>query len=352
MKVHRFTEGIQTKAHLGRFVFLVLAFALLPATLLAKTVVFWQPGFPTVASQPVERSSLLQALNGVEAQFANVEDLNAPATLSGVDLLILPNGSAVPADAWKAIVGYLHEGGNLLILGGQPLRVPVTEAAGKFVEAAPQDTYSRVIDFRHTYEVPVDGNAHFAWRTGYDLPETPQIHARRFFAVEGRLDGLGYMVDSTGLLVAAPVIVADHRAGPMRGSRIVALDFDPDSDYWQSQDGIALIRQSAVYASQGATEFSVETLFSALRPGEAPLITVHLRNPRQDGLGASTGGEVKLTLSSDKEVLDSATLPVTNEGIADIAAPFHQALPPGFYKSPQLIARAAGCGSFIRTASG
>src|ERR1700691_2803474 len=192
MKVHRFAKRTQARARLGRSVFLVFAAALLPATLLAKTVVFWQPGIPTVASQPVDHSSLLEALGGLDTQLADVDELNEPATLSGVDLLILPYGSAVPADAWKAVEGYLHEGGNLLIVGGQPLRVPVTEAAGKFVEAAPQDTYSRVIDFRHTYEVPVSGDAHFAWRPGYDLPETPQIRARRFFAVEGRLDGLGY----------------------------------------------------------------------------------------------------------------------------------------------------------------
>ncbi len=332
MKIHRLTEETQTKACFGRFACAVLVAALLPPTLLAKTVVFWQPGFPTVASQPIEQSSLLQALNGLDAQFADVEGLNAPATLSGADLLVLPYGSAVPADAWKAIENYLHEGGNLLIVGGQPLRVPVTEADGKFAEAAPQDTYSRVIDFRHTYEVPVPGDAHFAWKPGDDLPETPQIRAHRFFAVEGRLDGFGYMVDGAGLPVAAPVIVADHRFGPMRGSRVVALDFDPDSSYWQSQDGIALIRQSAIYASQGATDFTVETLFSTLRPGEPPFITVHLRNPRQERLGPSTGGEVKLTLSSDKEVIDSATLPIPDQGIADIPAPFHQALPPGFYK--------------------
>jgi len=37
MKVHRFTEGIQTKARLSRFFFLVLTAALLPTTLsLAK----------------------------------------------------------------------------------------------------------------------------------------------------------------------------------------------------------------------------------------------------------------------------------------------------------------------------
>jgi hypothetical protein len=332
MKIHRFTEKTQTKPRLGRLVVFALAAALLPASLLARTVVFWQPGFPTVASQPIERSSLLQALDGMDSQFADVGALNAPATLSEADLLILPYGSAVPANAWKAIEDYLHEGGNLLVVGGQPLRVPVTEADGKFLASAPQDTYSRVIDFLHTYEVPVSGDAHFAWRPGYDLPPTPQIRARRFFAVEGRLDGLGYMVDGTGMLVAAPVIVADHTSGPMRGSRVVALDFDPDSGYWQSQDGIALIRQSAIYASQGATEFTVDTLFSSLRPGEPPFITVHLRNLRQERLGLSISGEVALTLSSDKEMLDSATLPITDRGMVDIEAPFHRALPPGFYK--------------------
>ena len=54
----------------------------------------------------------------------------------------------------------------------------------------------------------------------------------------------------------------------MMGSRIVALDFDPEPGYWQSQDGIALVQQCADYASQGATTFSVETQFSTIRPGE------------------------------------------------------------------------------------
>jgi hypothetical protein len=143
MKIHRFTEKTQTKPRLGRLVVFALAAALLPASLLARTVVFWQPGFPTVASQPIERSSLLQALDGMDSQFADVGALNAPATLSEADLLILPYGSAVPANAWKAIEDYLHEGGNLLVVGGQPLRVPVTEADGKFLASAPQDTYSR-----------------------------------------------------------------------------------------------------------------------------------------------------------------------------------------------------------------
>jgi hypothetical protein len=301
------------------------------ASLHAKTVVFLQPDFPTVASQPVERGALEQALRGMDAQFEDLKSLNDPATLAGADLLVLPYGSAVPQDAWKAIESYLHAGGDLLILGGQPLRVPVAETGGKFVESEAQDTYSRFLDFRHTYEVPVSAEARFAWKFGYNFSQTPAIHAQHFFTVEGRLDGLGGMMNASGLEVAAPVIVANHLFGPLAGSRVVALDFDPAPGYWQSADGIELIRQCADYARQGATAFSVEAQFSAVRPGEPPVLTVHLRSLHHAKQDAPVAGEVKLILSSEHGVVDSATLPVPDTATADVVAPFHQALAPGFY---------------------
>jgi Beta-galactosidase len=314
------------------FAIVVLIASLLPVPLFAKVVVFWQPEFPTVASQPVERTALAKALDGMDPRFVDLGGLKDTGALSGIDLLVLPHGSAFPADAWKAIKQYLDDGGNLLILGGQPLRVPVTEVNGKFVAARPQDTYARVLDFRHTYKVPVPADVQFAWRHGYDFPPTPHVRARRYFAVEGRLNGLGYMVDATGLLVAAPVIVADYSFGLMLGSRVVALDFDPEPGYWQSEDGVSLIHQTAIYASKGATAFSVETLFSTIRPGEPPQITVHLRSAHQQRSGGSMNGEVKVTLKSESETVDTSTLPiVTKEGAADIVVPFQKALPSGFY---------------------
>ncbi|MGA2349912.1 MAG: beta-galactosidase [Terracidiphilus sp.] len=328
MSMVLFTEKIEQKRRSIRLVLFALIAALLPMHSAAKAVVFWQAGFPTVASQPIERSSLEQALEGMDAQFVDMESLNKPSVLTDADLLILPYGSTFPCGAWKAIESYLTSGGNLLVIGGQPFHVPVTETDGKFAESSPQDAYSRVLDFRHTHEVPVPADARFAWKFGYDLPQTPQIRARRFFAVEGQLDGFGYMLDGTGLRVAAPVIVAERTAG----SRIVALDFEPEPGYWQSGDGIALIHQSAVYARAGATEFTLETLFSTVRPGEPQLITMHLRNMRQERIGNSVIGEIKFTLSSENEILDSATLPITHRGIADVVAPFHRPLQPGFYR--------------------
>jgi hypothetical protein len=123
---------------------------LLPISLYAKVVDFWQPDFPTIASQPVGRSALDHALNGMDPVFADIASLNQPAALDHADLLILPYGSAAPADAWKPIESYLRSGGNLLILGGQPLRVPVASVGGKYEASRPKDTYARVLDFRHT----------------------------------------------------------------------------------------------------------------------------------------------------------------------------------------------------------
>jgi hypothetical protein len=310
---------------MSRLVLIVLVGASLTAPAFAKTIVFWQEGFPTAGSDPIERSTLTKALDGMDPKFVDLAGMKETDTLTGADLLVLPYGSTVPADAWKSIEHYVHGGGNLLILGGQPLRVPVTEVDGKFIAARPQDTYARVPGFLHTYEVPVPAGAQFAWKHGYSLPPI-HVRARKFFAVEGRLGGLGYMVDSTGLLVAAPVIVAD---GPMHGSRMVALDFDPEPGYWQSDDGVTLIHLAAEYAASGATAFSVEALFSTIRPAEPPQITVHLRNGRQ---AAAFNGEVKLTLKSDGQTVDSATVPIeAKNGVADVVAPFNKPLPAGFY---------------------
>lgn len=310
-----------------------LFFSVCYSPLLAQTIVFWQSGFPTVASQPISRESISAALSDLKPSFVDLAALETPGVLAHTELLVLPYGSAVPVEAWKAINTYLQSSGNLLILGGQAFRVPVTQVGGKFVEGRPQDTYSRLIDLRHTYEVPVPNNAKFQWKSGYALGITPQINAEKFFTMEGHLNGLGYMVDPSGTLVAAPVIVLDHTTqGSMRGSRIVALDFQPAAGYWESRDGVNLIRQAAAYAHQGATSFSVETRLSVIRPNESPQIMVHLSRPRYATPPDAVPAELRVELLSGDKVADIVTLPVVNQEASAISVPFQKALPPGFYK--------------------
>ncbi len=302
-----------------RVAFFLLLFS---PPLVAQVVVLWQPGFPTVASQPVERSTLSVALKDLHPLFLDLQALESPGALEKAELLVLPYGSAVPTGSWKTIEAYLQHGGNLLILGGQPLHVPVTQVGATFVQGRPQDTYARSLDLRHTYEVPVARDAHFAWRPGYDFETTPKVQAEKFFTVEGPLNGLGYMVDNDGLRLAAPVIVIERKTG----SRIVCLEFHPASGYWESQPGMALIRASATYASRSATNLSVETLFSVLRPGEPPQITLHLQQAKP------AKGEVRVKLLSADKVLEEVTLPIDAQETSNLTVPFQKPLTAGFYR--------------------
>ena len=69
----------------------------------ARVVVFWQSGFPTQDSKPISQESLTQALDGMQPVFLGLDDLRKPGVFEDTDLLVLPYGSAFPADAWKAL---------------------------------------------------------------------------------------------------------------------------------------------------------------------------------------------------------------------------------------------------------
>src|SRR4051794_8291622 len=222
----------------------------------AKVAVFWENGFPTVRSQPISRQALERAFLGEEPVFVDLQGLKGGNVLEQADLLVIPYGSAFPVDAWTSIHGYLKRGGNLLVIGGQPFRVPVSAVHGNFLEGQPQDAYSRELGILHTYDVPQTDGRTFGWKSGYGFLPPAKVDGRKFFVLEGRgLDGLGYMLNQDGEKVASPLVVVNHTgptAGEMLGSRWAFLDFEPASGYWDSRDGVSLVRTSAEYARQGA----------------------------------------------------------------------------------------------------
>ena len=302
-----------------------------PAT---RTVVFAEPGFPTIDSEPVPQATLTAAL-GSGTIFANTAELRAGTVLQGASLLVMPYGSAVPAAAWPAVEKYVHSGGNLLLLGGRPLRVPVAgDAAGNFKPEDPQDSYSRALGFLHSYPAPLTGApAHFRWRSGYEFLPSLEVHAKEVFVEEGRLNGLGYLDAQDGTHLAAPVIVLD-RAADRGSSRTVALPFTPQPGYWQSADGTRLIRTAAAYAEAGPVKLDLEAQYSTLRPGEPPELTLHLR---QAGAHPREGAAAVQLLAGGK-VLDTAAVPIgspagnaAGNGAADAPVPFHKPLPAGVY---------------------
>lgn len=298
----------------------------------AKVVVFWQDGFPTVESQQVAHDSLQKALNGMQPVFASLEDLKRAETLDGVDLLVLPYGSALPVDGWDTIDRYLHQGGNLLVLGGRAFQTPVRLVNGKFVADHSQQTYSGQIGIDHTYEAPHQQATQFKWGEECSFLPAEKVAARRVFVLDGRNRGLGFLLDQSGDRVAAPVIASDFMGygGAMAGARIVMLDFEPESGYWDSAAGIALIHEMANYARQGATLFWLELQASMLKPGEIPQVTVHLRNVLRQQKGMPQAGSVKLELASGSQELASTQVTCSGDTV-DVSASFQKNLAPGFY---------------------
>ena len=108
-----------------RYIFFV-ASVFLPAVVpsFGGTVVFFEKDFPSAENSAITRSALESALASLHPRFIGLADLRKENALGEGDLLVLPYGSAFPADAWEAIHRHLDQG-DLLILGGRPLFVPV-----------------------------------------------------------------------------------------------------------------------------------------------------------------------------------------------------------------------------------
>lgn len=268
-------------------------------------VAFQQAGFPCIDSEPVSQATLSAAIPGVT--FADLEQLRTGQALANASVLVMPYGSAVPVAAWPEIMSFLHRGGNLLVLGGQAFRVPVGgEREGGFTTQAPQDSYSRTLGFLHSYAVPMPPEpTHFVWREGYTFLPRLSVEAKTLFAEEGRLNGLGYLDAPDGTHLASPIIVSDHLGGDaMAGARVVVLPFTPAAGYWASRDGKVLLETSAKYAAAGATSFSVEAQYNALRPGETPELTLHLHQAKT----MLTQGKAHIELRAGERVVESATL--------------------------------------------
>lgn len=145
------------QASLGRWLLagLLLISVCAVSSAAASVVVFHDSGFPAVETEAPSREVLADALSGLDTNFVGVDELQRSETLDGADLLVLPYGSAFPADAWPAIRSYLQGGGNLLNLGGRALWVPVfSEDSGGYRQDRPQGTYWRALAPVHAAEVP------------------------------------------------------------------------------------------------------------------------------------------------------------------------------------------------------
>jgi hypothetical protein len=317
----------------------LLVLSILCCSAHAKVVVFWQDGFPAVDSQPVSQLALQEALG--MPHFVGVDDLKRAETFKDADLLVLPYGSAFPADAWESIRAFLEQGGNILTLGGRPFFVPVFRQEGRFVQSVAQNTYSRFLGFQHSYEVPQKDKVEFMWDDGYEFLGPAEVRARRVFVVAAGWEvpsdrrGLGYLVNAEYEKISAPVVRQDFiEAGApkqaMLGSRCVYLNFEPEPGYWDSSSGIGLIQRMADYARRGATVLSLEMQDTSLAEGETPRVTIQMRNVRRQRAGLPQEGFLRVELVSNESVFASKQIDCSSYAV-QASVEFPKALVPGFY---------------------
>jgi len=304
----------------------------------ARTVVFFQAGFPAVETEVPAKETLAKALAPLQPEFVTAEGLGK-ALASGADLLVLPYGSAFPAQAWRAIEAHLKAGNSLFILGGRPFHVAVRWQDGQWVEEQVGNRYSRVLGIWHTYEAPQQGFDRFAWHEDYEQLPAVELAARRVFVAglargAGHYRGMGYLLNSAGDRVAAPVVREDfsRQTSPFWGARMVWLAFEPQPGYWDSTDGQKLIREAAVYAARGATELWLEMHHAVVVPGELPQLVVHLSSARGQRAGQALQGQVIVELQSeDGRLLETATVAGSGEILAE-SVTFQNRLEPGLYR--------------------
>jgi hypothetical protein len=322
----------------------------------ARVVVFLEPGFPAVDSEAPSRETLGAALSGLDTVFAGIDDLRKPDGLRAGDLLVLPYGSAFPADAWPAIRGHVEAGGSLLALGGRPLWVPVLREQSGLRLGRPGNEYWRVFAAVDATEVPARDGLRFAWDEVWGF-RTPEIRARRAFAVntlfvanfaapEGTWRGLGFFLDPEGRRTAAPVVRLDFSLVP-RGTggkghgRFVLLPFEPEPGYWASSAGQNLIREAAEHAARGPALVWAEVPRVSLLEGESASVVLHVhdrRPPREDG---DAPGQLRVELRQQGRVLETRTLPAS-AGLGAANLTFAHAEAPGLYEVRAVYERDGG----------
>ena len=265
------------------FAFIAIQPVRLAAQDFSTAVVFYDAGFPAADSAGASRAQLETALPG--AHFASSGQLDAQLDDASNHLLVLPYGSAFPEQNWTSILGFLHRGGNLLVIGGRP-----------FARSAYHDQngwHLREYSVRFTRQLSIDqyqtmpDSDGLSFETNPDLTIEPQqFQWKRAFspvirlslvdlynrggsagAIDARVDALAWGTKD-GRRLAAPAIQIDHYRVNFDGGRWIFANAEFTADFYGSAESSTLLRNLAERAAQGAEEFTVRPVLPLYLPGE------------------------------------------------------------------------------------
>jgi hypothetical protein len=259
----------------------------------SEIIVFWSPGFPAADTAPPDRGALASALPG--AAFVAEDKLPESLADSSARLLVLPFGSAVPAESWPAIHGFLERGGNLLAIGGRPFTRPAYKENGTWQLHAANQAYARTLFLNDYQQTPGSSEAaftpnddfsflqipRFAWRQGWSATvrlSDESLYPREGSAgtIDARLDPLVWGI-AKGRKLSAPLIEIDHLQNQFEGGRWILLNAELATEFWSSGDVGELIAALAKRAREGAEDFRAEPATATALPGEPVTLDVHWR---------------------------------------------------------------------------
>jgi hypothetical protein len=255
--------------------------ALTPACAFAKTVVFWQPGFPAADSPAPQEVNLRAGFPG--AEFVNASQLGAGLAAEDTNLLVLPYGSAWPEAGWHAILHYLDRGGNLIVLGGKPFTRAAYLDANRWQlrsESMAQPLELFISGYQET-----QGSDGLTFAPNADVsPQLPRFAWQRAFSPVARLSAVSYDasggstggedMDLTTLAwgergghkLAAPVLELDHNAHRFVGGRWILAACVPDAGFFSNPQLLAQLAELAIRKNDRLAFRSRWPLFA---PGEA-----------------------------------------------------------------------------------
>lgn len=275
-------------------------------------VVFWEEGFPAVGAPAPDRGVLDSALGRFDAvfrgsgAFGKLLDDHEPA------LVVLPYGSAFPAEAWGPFLRYLGRGGSFVQLGGSPFAAPVDGRPGARTAPSPNPSLAHRLGFVRAE--PAEASRVVTWeviaaaRAGPAPLSLDGFSPRHVPALDVLLSGPASRPDESGSDgpregVLTPLVVGRSAEGTPRAAPVFRIDrvggeFAGGRWLFALGDGtLPPSTLSALFASaaEGASVLSVRPAWAAFRPGEAPRTIVRLEGPRpREGEAAPSPVEVEL----------------------------------------------------------
>jgi len=267
-------------------VFCILIFAdFLQGQTTTTTVVFEQPGFPTLDTSSAFSQTLHTALP--QAQFVSASELSLSLQKSSVTLLVMPYGSAFPLAQWDSIHSFLLRGGNLLTLGGKPFTRPVYEQQHKWYPLAETYVFARqllISDYQKTEETHFTTPSiatldapltlhNLIWDQSYSMVvRLSQAETSSRAGASGTPDAVLRPLlwgIAQGRRISAPVVEIDHTAQDYAGSRWIMMNCYIATKFITHSDAATLFASLARRAANGAEQLRVTPNYALYLPNEA-----------------------------------------------------------------------------------